>query len=474
MAPSSVPRITFSPRGFIAPTQQSVLTGVIADLNAAFGGGLNPALETPQGQIATTDTAIIGDVNDTFVTISNQVDPAYSEGRWQDAICRINFVFRNPAEPTIVAAVLSGAPTTPIPAGSLARSSDNTLYATQTDVVIGGGGTVSVNFAATIAGPLPCPANSLVIYKAIPGWDSISNSEGVLGSLTESRSALERRRQQSVAKNARGFAEAMQGAVLAVPGVLDAYTTENDDGSPVTIRGYTLAANSVYVAAVGGDDTAIAQAMLTKKAPGAPWNGNTSVVVLDTSNGYVPPYPSYTVLFERPDALPIYFKVVIASSPQVPSNADALIQAAIISAFGGNDGGPRATIGSDIYASRYVTPVALVGPWVQIISLKDGSNNSASAAVFTADIAGTLMTVSAVASGTIAVGQTVSGAGVVDGTRITSLGSGMGGTGTYNVGISQTVGSEAMEAAAANEDVVSVDIDQVPTIVAANIEVVVQ
>lgn len=474
MATTSVPRITFTSRGFVAPSEQDVLTGVSQDIDAAFGGGLNPALETPQGQLASTDTAIIGQVNATFVFASNQVDPAFSQGRYQDAICRINFVFRNPAEPTIVAAVLSGAPTTPIPAGSLARSSDNTLYATQTDVVIGGGGTVSVNFAATVSGPLPCPANSLTIYKAVPGWDSISNSEGVLGSLTESRSSLERRRQQSVAKNARGFAEAMQGAVLAVSGVLDAYTTENDENTPVTIRGYTLAANSVYVAAVGGDATAIAQAMLTKKAPGAPWNGNTSVVVLDTSNGYVPPYPSYTVLFERPTALPIYFRVVIASSPQVPSNASALIQAAIISAFGGNDGGARATIGSDIYASRYVTPVALVGFWVQIISLKDGSDNNADTAHFTGSIATTVLTVSAVASGTIAVGMTVSSAGVADGTRITALGSGTGGAGTYTLNKSQTVSSTAMLGAAANKDVVSVDIDQVPTIVADNIEVVVQ
>lgn len=474
MSLSSVPRIVFSSRGFVSPTQQAVLVGVQADINAAFGGGLNQALETPQGQIATTDTAIIGDVNDTFVAISNQVDPAYSEGRWQDAICRINFVTRDPAEPTIVAAVLSGAPTTPIPAGSLARSSDNTIYATQTDVVIGGGGTVSVDFAATISGPLPCPANSLTIYKAIPGWDSITNSEGVLGSLTESRSSLERRRQQSVSKNARGFAEAMQGAVLAVPGVLDAYTTQNDDGSPVTIRGYTLAANSVYVAAVGGDATAIAQAMLSKKAPGAPWNGNTSVTLLDMSNGYVPPYPSYTVLFERPNSLPIFFKVVIANSPQVPSNADVLIQAAIISAFGGNDGGARATIGADIYASRYVTPVALVGPWVQIISLNDGSVNNSDVADFTASVAGTVLTVTVAASGTIAVGMTLLAAGMADGTRITALGSGTGGAGTYTLNISQTVSSTTMQGAAANKDVVEVDIDQVPTIISANIQVVVQ
>lgn len=65
-------------------------------------------------------------------------------------------------------------------------------------------------------------------------------------------------------------------------------------------------------------------------------------------------------------------------------------------------------------------------------------------AVFTAAIAGTTMTVSAVSSGTLAIGQLVDGAGTTAGTYITALGSGTGGTGTYTVSASQSVSSEAM------------------------------
>ncbi len=54
------------------------------------------------------------------------------------------------------------------------------------------------------------------------------------------------------------------------------------------------------------------------------------------------------------------------------------------------------------------------------------------------------MTVSAVASGTLSVGQEVLGAGVTAGTVITALGTGTGLTGTYIVNTSQTVISEAM------------------------------
>lgn len=66
------------------------------------------------------------------------------------------------------------------------------------------------------------------------------------------------------------------------------------------------------------------------------------------------------------------------------------------------------------------------------------------AASFTADISGTTMTVSAVASGVLAVGQLINGAGTTAGTYITALGTGTGGTGTYTVSASQSVASESM------------------------------
>jgi hypothetical protein len=69
-----------------------------------------------------------------------------------------------------------------------------------------------------------------------------------------------------------------------------------------------------------------------------------------------------------------------------------------------------------------------------------GSMNSATVgAVVTATIAGTVMTVSAVASGVLHVGQTISGVGVTLGTIITALGTGSGGVGTYTLSVTSTV-----------------------------------
>jgi hypothetical protein len=73
-------------------------------------------------------------------------------------------------------------------------------------------------------------------------------------------------------------------------------------------------------------------------------------------------------------------------------------------------------------------------------TVASGTLNSATVgAVVTATIAGTTMTVSAVASGVLHVGQTVQGAGVTLDTIITALGTGTGGTGTYTLSVASTV-----------------------------------
>ena len=66
-------------------------------------------------------------------------------------------------------------------------------------------------------------------------------------------------------------------------------------------------------------------------------------------------------------------------------------------------------------------------------------NSATAGAVYTATIATNTMTVSAVASGTLYIGQTVQGAGITANTIITAFGTGTGGTGTYTISTSHTI-----------------------------------
>ena len=125
---TNVPLPTFGDTGFTSPQELEVLDGVIADFVAAFGGNMNTGLSTPQGQLATSFAAVISAFNDLFVDYTNQVDPAYASGRMQDAIARIYFLSRLGATPTVVTATCSGATGVTIPAGSLAKATDGTIY----------------------------------------------------------------------------------------------------------------------------------------------------------------------------------------------------------------------------------------------------------------------------------------------------------------------------------------------------------
>jgi hypothetical protein len=73
-------------------------------------------------------------------------------------------------------------------------------------------------------------------------------------------------------------------------------------------------------------------------------------------------------------------------------------------------------------------------------------NSVASPAIVTGSISGTTLTVSAVTSGTLKIGQTIEGSGVTDGTIIKAFGTGSGGAGTYTVSASQTVSSTTIYA----------------------------
>jgi hypothetical protein len=68
-------------------------------------------------------------------------------------------------------------------------------------------------------------------------------------------------------------------------------------------------------------------------------------------------------------------------------------------------------------------------------------NTTAAPAIVTGAISTTTLTVSAVTSGVLQIGQTIEGSGVTDGTIITAFGTGTGGVGTYTVSASQTVSS---------------------------------
>ncbi len=371
---TNVPAITWSNGSPVLPAESAILAGVQADQSQAFGGGMNMDLRTPQGQLAQSQTAIIGDKNNQIAYVSNMLNPATSQGQWQDAIAALYFLTRIPAAGTVVSATCSGAVGTPIPAGSQAQDTNGYTYASTAAAVIGSNGTATVQFQNLTTGPIACAAGALSkIVTSISGWDTVSNpSAGSLGNDVESPQAFELRRQQSVAKNSINAVQSILGAVLSVPNVLDAYVVDNPTDAAISYgsTSYSMAANSVTVSVAGGDAAAIAQAIWSKKGLGCSYNGNTSASVQDTS--YNQPYPTYEVTWLTPTSTPVYFAVTLKNNSALPSDIIALVQAAVLESFSGQDGGPKARINQTTIAGRYYANVAAIDPNVQIESILMG------------------------------------------------------------------------------------------------------
>lgn len=384
---TSVPQLQWTEAGLIAPTEAAILAGTQADIDAAFGGGLNPALETPQGQIASSEAAIIADKNNDFLELTNQVDPQYASGRFQDAIARIYFLTRKGATSTAVTCTLEGTPGSVVTAGTFAQDTSGNTYVLLGTVTIGSGGTVSSSWQNLLTGPIACPEGTLTrVYQAVAGWDTITNpADGTLGQNVETRAEFEFRRQNSVALNGRGTCQSIYGNVFQVANVLDCFVLDNPTGVTVDSgsTNYPLAPHSLYVAVIGGIDANIAQAIWAKKDVGCSYSANpdgmpvpgegtvSTNTVIDPS-GYSFPQPSYQVSFIRPGALPIFFNVQIANVSNLPSDIVTLIQNAIIAQFNGTNGSVRARIGSAILAAQYYATVAGVAPQVVLLGIQVG------------------------------------------------------------------------------------------------------
>lgn len=275
------------------------------------------------------------------------------------------------------------------------------------------GGSITLAFACNTPGEVTVPAsNGVTIFQTVPGWDSVSVVSGTVGVPVEGRQAFEIRREDSVAGNSLGPIGAIIGAVAAVPGVVDYWGYNNPTASPVTINGVTVAANAIWITVAQGTATnlQVAQAILSRKGAGCPMGGNTTVTAYDNNPLYAAPI-AYTITYETPTPIQTLWNVVLVNNPAIPTNAATLIQNALIAAATGQStlipAPPKIRIGTTIFAANYSGVITSLGTWAQISSFTVGSINT-NPATFDASISSSTMTVvSGSVTGTIAIGMAI-------------------------------------------------------------------
>lgn len=240
---------------------------------SALGSDLVLDAETPQGQLIGELALVFVELDEAIVAQGSAFALATAAGQQLDDLCSLLNVERRAVSRSTVNATLRGTPGSIIPAGSRAQTTAGDVFETSAVSQIGANGSVQATMRSTSYGPVPAPINSLTsVLTVVEGWDSVGNSTAaVLGRLRETDADLRARYRRERALNARGSRDALESAVLAVPGVTAARTTTNTTNAAITVRGESIPAHSVLVHVLGGADAAVQAAIVGALPLGIPY-----------------------------------------------------------------------------------------------------------------------------------------------------------------------------------------------------------
>ena len=339
--------------GVIVPDTSVLLSEVSAEWRTALGADLQTTPDTPQGVLIAAETAARAEVLRTNAALANQINPNVSGGVFLDALCALLGLERAVATRTLVRSVtLSGQGSTPVPAGVLARTAAGVLFASVGAVVIGGGGSVTVDFQSVEYGPIPCAAGALtIVVDSVLGWETVNNAtDGELGVAEQSDAALRDLRRRTLARQGISTVEAVVSDISAVPGVNSMSFRENIAATTEVIDGISMVPHSVWACVDGGTDEDIAWALFTNKTNGAAYNGAVSVPLLEPYSGQ-----TYTVEFDRPTPVPVLVKVSVRKGSSLV-DAQTTVRDAVMAYVGGGLTGERGFV-----VGGYVSPFELAG-----------------------------------------------------------------------------------------------------------------
>lgn len=375
--------------GTIVPDTTDILSEVQQEFLSAFGSDLNLSPSSPQGLLITIEALARAAVADNNAALANQINPNLAGGVFLDAILALTGTQRTAATYTTVSCNLTGVAGTIVPAGSLAQTVVTApdlpeQFALQSQVTLTGG-TVAATFVAVNSGPVQANIGTLTqIISNVIGWETITNPAlpTNIGAATQSDANARLYRQQTLFAQGSSLAGAMMAAVQAVTGVTSLFFQENTAATTQVVNGVTMVAHSIYACINGGDDTAVATALVSKKSGGCAYNNGASaspvsVNITEPFSGQV-----MTVLFDRPDKILVEVQVT-AHAPTTVTDPVAVIKKAINDyAMGLLDGEPGLTVGTSVSVFELAGAINQEAPSIVLINVeikKDGdpsySNN---------------------------------------------------------------------------------------------------
>lgn len=367
----------------------------LADIQQAINNDLaeivDPRTDEKPFQNATDDTILqqtVAEFAEADMAAENAAaiafamrDPLTATGAGLSALVQLNAIMRKPGAATIIPVTVTADPATLIEAGSLVSDPDSVhSYAITENVMVPQSGTADTTAVCTEYGGFnPAPGTIVVIQTPISGWQSVTNGTTIsVGTEEETDLELRRRQQQSTNATSYRQIEAIRAAVVNVPGVTFCRAYQN---STLTMDSRGIPGKTLACVVVGGENRAVAEAILYRVPLGIGYYGYISETFYDDQN------MAEAVQFSRPVerlvSVRITLEIVVDENIQVfPSNGVELIKAAILD-FAvnghtlceplGNTGFPP---GQDIIRSYLYTPINSVGG-AKVVKLELGIDGGA-------------------------------------------------------------------------------------------------
>lgn len=327
-----------TPTGITAPTYAQILSYLQSQYRSIYGADTYLEADSQDGQFLAVQALAISDANAATIAAYLSFSPGTAQKAALSSNVKINGIAR--AIPTNSQADLTiiGQAGTVIASG-IAQDLAGYKWALPATVTIPLSGTITVTATCTTVGAITAGVGQInKIVTTTRGWQSVSNAgNATAGAPVETDPALRGRQKTSTALPSRTVLEGTVGAVASIAGVTR-YVAYDNDTKVTDMNG--IPGNHLAMVVEGGDATAIASAITSKKGPGGGTYGTTSVTVLNvygmpiTINFFRPTYQAVTGAMSL-KALPGYTTAIGAAAQQAVS--DYVNQVAV-------GGGPSGTV----------------------------------------------------------------------------------------------------------------------------------
>lgn len=274
--------------GITIATTDEIATDLKAALTApdVYGSDINLESQSPDGQMVGIFAQADSDVLDLLVEIYNTFDVDAAYGISLQRLVAINGMTikggtftTTPVNVTANAAgTLPGLDQTAVTPYQVQDA--NTVWTLISSYAFGGAGTQALVFQAATYGPItPLPNTIAIQATPLSFVTSVNNptvTGAVIGQDEETDVQLRTRHGKSFSLASTCPADAVEGAMLAIPTVTDALVVENRtagtvDGTP---------AHSIWPIVVGGAPADIAAAIYAKASPGVGIRGGNSFTII--------------------------------------------------------------------------------------------------------------------------------------------------------------------------------------------------